>query len=181
MSERDTGDVGCARRRRERRLRACHRHGPTTLAMELATALHPQRSRPELKSGGGGRWRRRWHSALRGVKTRLPGRRPGTLTEPEPLLAGERAACPRSWTMPWTPSLVALWLADDEEIDQRAVQFLLTPAILVRKEEEQEERKWKDEEKREERREKEEEKEKCPCHECDALVHADLLLSQPLP
>ena len=49
MSERDTGDVGCARRRRERQPRACHRHGPTTLAMELATALHHSAPGPNLR------------------------------------------------------------------------------------------------------------------------------------
>ena len=40
MAGRDEGGIGSARRRRDRQLRAWHRHVGTTVAMELATALH---------------------------------------------------------------------------------------------------------------------------------------------
>ena len=50
MAVRAGSDGGSARRRRDRQLQASHRHVKTTVAMELATALHHNAHRPRLVS-----------------------------------------------------------------------------------------------------------------------------------
>ena len=55
MAGRDVGGVGSARRRRDRQLRAWHRHVKMTVAMELATALHHSAQPGGACGGGAGR------------------------------------------------------------------------------------------------------------------------------
>ena len=71
-----------ARRRRERQLRAWHRHVRTTVAMELATALHHS-AQPVEAPREGVEYEK--NIGLRAQKPPLPGKRPGLPPEPEPL------------------------------------------------------------------------------------------------
>ena len=64
---------GAAKRRRERQLQAWHRHVRTTVAMELATALHHSTQRVEGPREGEVHAK---HEGLRAQKRLLPGTRP---------------------------------------------------------------------------------------------------------
>ena len=112
--------AGAAKRRRDRRLRAWHRHVRTTVAMELATALHHSAQRVEGPSEGEVHAK---HDGLRAQKRRLPGTRPGLPPEPEPQV---RAATVGYVAAP-EPLLSAPLLADTaaETVDVNTVHFLL--------------------------------------------------------
>ena len=106
MSERAGCDGGSARRRRDRQLRAWHRRVRTTVAMELATALHHSAQQVEGPREEAGH---ETHNTPRGPKTLPPGKRPAPLAEvsgPQlggshgrqrgcPSVAGKRPSSPR--------------------------------------------------------------------------------------
>ena len=69
---------GAAWRRRERQLRAWHRHERMTVAMELATALHHSAQRVEAPREG---VEGETNDALRRPKPPLPGKRPAPLEQ----------------------------------------------------------------------------------------------------
>ena len=129
--------AGAAKSRRCRRLRAWHRHVRTTVAMELATALHHSAQRVEVPTEGEVHEK---HDGLRAQKPPLPGTRPGVLPQVGAATVGYVAAP--------VPLLSAPMLADTapEAVDARTVHFLLTDAVKHLKEgrkmEEEEERRW---------------------------------------
>ena len=116
-------------------------HVRTTVAMELATALHHSAQRVGGPCEGEVH---AMHDGLRAQKRPLPGTRPGLPPEPEPQV---RAATVGYVTAP-VPFLSAPLLADTaaEAVDARTVHFLLTDAVKHLKEgrkmEEEEERRW---------------------------------------
>ena len=71
-------ELGSARRRRERQLRAWHRHEQNTVAMELATALHHSAQRVEASREG---VEGEKYCAPPRAKPPLPGKRPAPLVE----------------------------------------------------------------------------------------------------
>ena len=79
--------AGAAARRRGRPLRAWHRHVRTTVAMELATALHHSAQRVEVPRKGEVREQ---HYGLRAQERRLPGTRPAPLLEVLPQVGAQR-------------------------------------------------------------------------------------------
>ena len=81
--------AGAAARRRGRRLRAWHRHVRTTVAMELATALHHSTQRVEVPREGEVR---ETHDDLRAQNRPLPGPRPAPLLEVLPQVGAQRHA-----------------------------------------------------------------------------------------
>ena len=112
-----------ARRRRDRQLRAFHRHEQLTVAMELATALHQsaQRAKSRVVEGPSEGEVRETYDALRRLKAPLPGTRPGLPPEPEPL---GRAVTDGYVAAP-VPLLVVASLAGCDEVDATTVSFLL--------------------------------------------------------
>ena len=119
--------AGAAKRRRDRRLRAWHRHVRTTVAMELATALHHSAQRVEVPREG-----------VEGVqlyaprrpKPPLPGKRPGLPPEPEPQV---RAATV-GYVAAAGPLLVPPVLGGGDTLDDATVSFLLAQSLLERQE-----------------------------------------------
>ena len=79
MGERDVSGVGSARRRRERRLRAFHRHVAMSVRLALASALHHSAQRVEVPSEVE---EPETHVGLRAQKTPPPGTQPAALREP---------------------------------------------------------------------------------------------------
>ena len=79
--------AGAAARRRGRRLRAWLRHVRTTVAMELATALHHSAQRVEVPGDGEVREQ---HFGLRAQNRPLPGTRPAPLLEVLPQVSAQR-------------------------------------------------------------------------------------------
>ena len=144
--------AGATKRRRGRRLRAWHRHVRTTVAMELATALHHSAQRVEAPREG---VEHEKHVGLRAQKPPLPGTRPGVLLDPEPQV---RAATV-GYVATGAPSLSVV-LVPDMMHDDGTVQYLLQQSLLARQAEldrrkrrvEEEEKKAK--EKEEERKQK---------------------------
>ena len=124
MGERDVSGVGSARRRRERRLRAFHRHEAMSVRLALASALHHSAQRVEVPREEVVQVA---HEALRGQKTPPPGTQPATLREPGLQLAVEHAACPCSSGVPPLPAL-----GGDCSLDDVAVQFLVAQTLLER-------------------------------------------------
>ena len=126
-----------ARRRRERQLRAWHRHVRTTVAMELATALHHIAQRVEAPREGVAH---EMNVGQRAQKRPLPGKRPGLPPEPEPQVraatVGHVAAL--------GPLLVVPTLYGEDSVDGTTVSFLLTENLKLQKEKEEE---WKEKEK----------------------------------
>ena len=139
--------AGAAKRRRDRRLRAWHRHVRTTVAMELATALHHSAQRVEVPREG---VEGEQHYAPRRPKPPLPGKRPGLPPEPEPQV---RAATVGYVAAP-VPVLSMPSLADTmaDQVDDRAVQILLQLALERKKREEEKEERRRAEEEKHERR-----------------------------
>ena len=123
--------VKAAARRRGRRLRAWHRHVRTTVAMELATALHHSAQRVE---GPGEGEVHEKHDGLRAQMRHLPGTRPGLPPEPEPQV---RAATVGYAAAP-VPLLVVASLAGGDEVDATTVSFLLRDNLWRTKLEEKE-------------------------------------------
>ena len=126
MAERDGSGVGSARRRRERRLRSWWRHERTTIAAQLAVALHHSRGvGPAVP-----------HEALRGqTLASSVGRWPGVLKEPVPPVVVEHAACPCSGA----PLLAIPCLGGGADgVDVSTTRFLLKKALLRKEEEEKE-------------------------------------------
>ena len=82
----DVGRVGAAKRRRDRQLRAFHRHEQLTVRMELATALHHSALRPRSRvvEGPSEGVELEKYVGPRAQKRPLPGMRPGLPREPEP-------------------------------------------------------------------------------------------------
>ena len=79
--------AGAAARRRGRGLRAWHRHVRTTVAMELATALHHSAQRMEVPREGEVREQ---HFGLRAQERPLPGTWPAPLLEVLPQVEAQR-------------------------------------------------------------------------------------------
>ena len=125
--------AGAAKRRRDRRLRAWHRHVRTTVAMELATALHHGAQRVEVPRE---EEEHAYYVGPRAQKAPPPGMRPAPLAE---------VAGPQVW--PGTPSspgagvpsLAPPVLAGSagEGVDSSALAFVATRALLDREEEEE--------------------------------------------
>ena len=116
--------AGAAKRRRDRRLRAWHRHVRTTVAMELATALHHSTQRVEAPREG---VEHEKHVGLRAQKPPLPGTRPGVLLDPVPQV---RAATV-GYVAAGAPSLSVV-LVPDMMHDDATVQYLLQQSLLAR-------------------------------------------------
>ena len=137
-AERAHGPSGCAKRRRQRRLRSWLRHERQTVALELAVALHHSRDvmwslgrtpayghrRRKLRGGGGSR------VALcpTGPKQPPPGERPGILAEPGPQRS-DRSRRHSSGDDLLTPSLPVLAGASGEEMDSSTLRFLTAMAL----------------------------------------------------
>ena len=132
MSER-----GSAWRRRERQLRARHRHLRTTVAMELATALHhsAQPAGPVVEGPSEEEVHEKYE-ALRRQKRPPPGTRPGVPLDPEPLVAAATVGCVAAEA----PLLVVASLSSGG-VDATTVSYLLEPALKKEEEDEEEERK----------------------------------------
>ena len=92
-------------RRRERQLRAWHRHVKMMVAMELATALHhsAQRQVPVVDEAGEGEVHEQY-DAPRGPMPPLPGARPAPLSE----VAGPQAAVTVGYVAAGAPSLTVV-------------------------------------------------------------------------
>ena len=133
--------AGAAKRRRDRRLRAWHHHVRTTVAIELAAALHHSAQRVEESREGEVHAN---HDGLRAQKRPLPGTRPGLPPEPEPQV---RAATVGYVAAP-EPLLSASLLADTAAytVDVNTVHFLLKDALKQLRErrnmEAEEEERW---------------------------------------
>ena len=129
--------AGAAKRLRDRRLQAWHRHVRATVAMELATALHHSAQRVEGPSEGEVHAK---HDGPRAQKRPLPGTRPAPLAEvsgPQVRAATVGYVAARPPLIWWGPKLLADSSA--EAIDGRTLRYLLK-MNLARKEEEEEER-----------------------------------------
>ena len=111
---------GAAWRRRERQLRAWHRHERMTVAMELATALHHSAQRVEAPREG---VEGETNDAPRRPKPPLPGKRPAPLEE----VAEPQAAQPPLATCvaAGVPSLSSPALGGDCSLDSATVSFLV--------------------------------------------------------
>ena len=138
MAAGDEGGSGAARRRRERRLRAWHRHVRTTVAMELATALHhsAQRPRPvveEPREQAG----HETYCGLRALMPLPPGTRPAPLSEVAGPQRSDRTA--RHFAVePRFPGGVVL-VQEPEAHDNTTTRYLLKMALQRKQEEEAEE------------------------------------------
>ena len=138
MAGRDDGGVGSARRRRDRQLRAWHRHVKMTVAMELATALHhsaqpggPVVEEPEEEVEF------EEHAGLRAQNIPPPGSRPGVLKDPGPPWV---EAVTVGYVAAGAPSLVVASVAAHDGLDDATVQFLLQQSLLAVAAEEEEAR-----------------------------------------
>ena len=116
--------LGAARRRRERRLRAFHRHEAMSVRLALATALHHSAQRVEVPREVE---EHATHVGLRAHMTPLPGTQPAALREPGLQLVVEHASRPCSSGVPPLPAL-----GGDCSLDDVAVQFLVAQTLLER-------------------------------------------------
>ena len=132
---------GSAMRRRERQLRAWHRHVRMTVAMELATALHHSAQRVEAPSEG---VEGETNDAPRRPKPPLPGKRPGVLLDPEPVQVVDAVT---SYVAAPGPSSLVPQLAANDALDNATLKFLVARALQDRREQEEEQRKREEEEK----------------------------------
>ena len=117
------------------------RHVRTTVAMELATALHHSAQRVEGPREGEVHAK---HDGLRAQKRPLPGTRPGLVPEPEPQVSAATVGYVAALEPLLSAPLVAFTAA--EAVDFVAVHVLLKDALTQLKErrnmEEEEERRW---------------------------------------
>ena len=138
MGERDVSGVGSARRRRERRLRAFHRHEAMSVRLALATALHHSAQRVEVPREG---VEGVTSDAPRRPKPPPPGKRPGVLLDPEPAQVVDAVtlyvAAPGPSSLPR--------LAANDALDNATLKFLVARALLDRREQEEERRKREEE------------------------------------
>ena len=132
---------GAAWRRRERQLRAWHRHERMTVAMELATALHHSAQRVEAPREG---VEGETNDALRRPKPPLPGKRPGVLLDPEPVQVVDAVT---SYVAAPGPSSLVPQLAANDALDNATLRFLVARALRDRRRQEEERRKREKEEK----------------------------------
>ena len=118
--------AGAAKRWRDRRLRAWHRHVRTTVAMELPTALHHSAQRVEVPREG---VEGEQHYAPRRPKPPLPGTRPAPLSEVSQPQVG--AVTVGYVAAARTPSLATPSLADSagDAVDAAALDFLVWAAF----------------------------------------------------
>ena len=105
-------------RRRERQLRAWHRHVRTTVAMELATALHHSAQRVVAPREG---VEHEKNVGPQAQKPPLPGKRPGLPPEPEP----QGGAVTDGYVAAQTLLLVVPSMAGGDTIDGTTLRFLL--------------------------------------------------------
>ena len=145
-----------ARCRRNRQLRAFHRHEVLSVKMALATALHHS-AQPAGPVVGGPEEEVEYetHNAPRGQNTPPPGTRPGVLKEPG---AQEATVTVGYVAAAGAPLLAQPVLGGGDALDAVAVQFLMAQSLIALKKEEREEREERKE--REEKEEKAKEKEK---------------------
>ena len=148
--EREVGGGGCARRRRERRLRSMLRHERMAVAMALAEALHHS-SGPKVME-------RAQHAAPRGQETGTragegevhekndaprrqnaphPGERLGCLVDPGPQRSDHTVRRSEGDSLP-TPGLPVLAGASGEAVDSSALSFFVQLAVKDRRREEEE-------------------------------------------
>ena len=128
MAERVGCDGGSSRRRRDRQLRAWHRHVLLTVAMELATTLRHSAQPAGLVVGGPREEEvHETHYGLRAKKRPSPGTRPAPLAE----VAGplEVAATAGYVAAVCAPLLVVPALRGGDAIDDTSVHFLLEMAL----------------------------------------------------
>ena len=126
------------RRRRDRQLRAWHLHVRTTVAMELATALHHSAQRPKSRvvEGPSEEEVHEKYAALRRQKRHPPGTRSGAPLDPEPQVA----AATVGYVAAGAPLLVVAPLAGGDVVDATTVSYLLRENLRRTKEEEEKER-----------------------------------------
>ena len=138
MAGRDVGGVGSARRRRDRQLRAFHRHVQLAVKLELATALHHS-AQPagSVVAGPGDEEAHEKYNALRGQTQPPPGMRPALL---------EEVAVSQDWWLGAprqpggdAPSVVppALAAPAAEAVDGAALSFLLAQTLAAHQPEEE--------------------------------------------
>ena len=136
MAARVVGGSGAALRRRERRLRAFHRHEALSVRLALASALHHSTQRvEELRE-------EEEHVKIVGPwaqKAPPPGTRPAPLAE---VAEPQWEAVTVGYVAAPGPLLSTPTLMDSvvEEVDRRAVKFLLQAELKQRKKEEVKER-----------------------------------------
>ena len=129
---------GAARRRRQRQLRAFHRHVQMAVKLELATALHhsAQPAGPVVEEPAE-EVEFEEHAGLRAQNTPPPGSRPGVLKDPGPPWV---EAVTVGYVAAGAPSLVVAPVAAHDGLDDASVQFLLQQSLLARAQEEEEAR-----------------------------------------
>ena len=141
-----------ARRRQDRQLRAWHRHVRTTVAMELATALHHSAQGPKKRVVEEPREEELpvKHNATSGQNATPPwGVRPAhplDVSEQPPLVAATCVAA--GFPLLGVPSLAD---APAEAIDGRTLRYLLKVNLARKKKEEEEQERKAEEEEHEER------------------------------
>ena len=175
MSMAGLAGSGAAKRRRERQLRAWHRHVRTTVAMELATALHHSAQRVEAPREG---VEGEKDVGLRAQKAPLQGTRPGVLLDPEPQV---RAATVGYVAAAGAPLLTVPSLGGGDAMDDTSVHFLLEMALLSPEEVEQLRKAERRKLAREEKERKEKERKEMEMQEMIARLTGEYLqgLSQP--
>ena len=138
MSER----VGAAKRRRDRWLRAWHRHEQLTVAMELGAALHHSAQRPKtVVDDPKEEVENVRRDGLRAQKSPPKGVRPGSLLDPWP----QRSDRTVRRSAGEAPLLVVASLRGADGVDGTTVSDLLVQNLKLQKEEE--ERKWREQRK----------------------------------
>ena len=127
-------------RRGERQHRAWHRHVRTTVAMELATALHHSAQPAGTVVVGPSEGEvRETYDALRRLKAPLPGKRPGVPPAPE----AQGAAVTGGYVAAGAPLLMVPTLHNEDSVDSTTVSLLLAENLKLTKKEEEKERRRK--------------------------------------
>ena len=148
----DCAGRGAAKRRRDRRLRAWHRHVKMTVAVEVATALHHS-AQPAGPVVGGPREEagHKTHFGLRAATPLPPGTRPAPLSDVAGPQRSDRTVR-RSAGEPPHAVVPSLAVDGGGVIDGASIRFLLSQTLLKRedekaKEDEKKAKKVKEEEK----------------------------------